>query len=219
MSESHRPFGRADSRWWLSVLLLGAALVSVLTILSPILGVIWAALLLGYGAGRAFHLSHPGPRPEGEPARIEDGRHRVLVLANQTVANSSLWTEIQGRCAGRRGEILVVAPALTDSRAALWASDLDAAVENAKQRLELSLEAAGDTSLDARGQIGDSDPNVALRDALRTFPADEIVIWTHTPDRSPWLERGVVQRARLEIGLPVTHVVVDPEGWGPAPGP
>jgi hypothetical protein len=41
------------------------------------------------------------------------------------------------------------------------------------------------------------------------FQADEIVISTHPPERSHWLERGVVERARDEIDLPVTHVVVD----------
>ncbi len=63
--------------------------------------------------------------------------------------------------------------------------------------------------LRAKGEIGDSDPNTAIEDALRAFPADEIVISTHPPERSHWLERGVVERAREEIDLPVTHVVVD----------
>jgi hypothetical protein len=46
---------------------------------------------------------------------------------------------------------------------------------------------------------------------LRAFPADELIISTHPPDRSKWLERGVVERARREVPLPVTHVVVDLE--------
>ena len=52
---------------------------------------------------------------------------------------------------------------------------------------------------------------MAIEDALRTFPADEVIISTHPPDRSRWLERGVVQRARDDVELPVTHVVVDLE--------
>ena len=44
---------------------------------------------------------------------------------------------------------------------------------------------------------------------LRVFPADEIVISTHPPERSRWLEHGVVDRAREQIDLPITHVVVD----------
>jgi hypothetical protein len=75
--------------------------------------------------------------------------------------------------------------------------------------MELSLLAIQETGLRARGQVGESDPNVAIEDALREFPADEIIISTHPPDRSRWLEHGVVERARSEIELPVTHVVVD----------
>ena len=63
--------------------------------------------------------------------------------------------------------------------------------------------------LKARGEIGESDPILAIEDALRVFPADEIVLSTHPPERSHWLERDVVKRAREEIGLPITHVVVD----------
>ena len=41
------------------------------------------------------------------------------------------------------------------------------------------------------------------------FSADEIVISTHPPQRSRWLEHGVVDRAREQIDLPISHVVVD----------
>ena len=61
----------------------------------------------------------------------------------------------------------------------------------------------------ARGAIGDGDPLQALEDALREFPADEIVVSTHPPGRSHWLEQGVVEQARLRYDVPVTHVVVD----------
>ncbi len=75
--------------------------------------------------------------------------------------------------------------------------------------MELSLIAIGELGLKAKGEIGDADPNVAIEDALRVFPADEIVISTHPPQRSRWLEHGVVDRAREQIDLPISHVVVD----------
>jgi GABA permease len=46
---------------------------------------------------------------------------------------------------------------------------------------------------------------------LRTFGADEIVISTHPPGRSHWLEQGVVEGARERFDVPVYHVVVDLE--------
>ena len=50
-----------------------------------------------------------------------------------------------------------------------------------------------------------------MEDALRLFPADEVIISTHPPGRSNWLEHDVVNRAQERFDLPVTHVVVDLE--------
>jgi GABA permease len=50
---------------------------------------------------------------------------------------------------------------------------------------------------------------VAVDDAVRTFSPNEIVISTHPPGRSNWLERGVVDSVRARYDVPVTHVVVD----------
>ena len=75
--------------------------------------------------------------------------------------------------------------------------------------MELSVIEIEQLGLKAKGEIGEAEPNVAIEDALRTFPADEIIISTHPEDRSAWLEKGVVERARDEIDLPITHVVVD----------
>ena len=63
----------------------------------------------------------------------------------------------------------------------------------------------------ARGAVGDSNPVQAIEDALAEFPADEIVISTHPPERSNWLEKKTVERARERFDLPITHVVVDLE--------
>jgi len=63
----------------------------------------------------------------------------------------------------------------------------------------------------ARGEVGDADPIQAMEEALRTFGADEIILSTHPPGRSNWLEKGVVGRARESFDVPLTHVVVDLE--------
>ena len=57
---------------------------------------------------------------------------------------------------------------------------------------------------------------VAIEDALRTFGADEIIISTHPEGRSPWFERGVVDKARERFAVPITHVVVDLTRESPA---
>jgi hypothetical protein len=207
----HNPLrSEADAFRW--VVVIGVAAVSVigLTLLTrPAVGVVWAALLLGFGTGVAYRNSRGSLSRSVEVTRDGDGKHRMLVVANETIGGEALLTEIRERCRGRDCEIFVITPALAVSRAEHWASDVDEAMELARQRMELSLIEIDRLGLRARGEIGDSDPNVAIEDALRVFPADEIVISTHPPERSRWLEHGVVDKARERIDLPITHVVVD----------
>ena len=55
------------------------------------------------------------------------------------VGGRALLDEIINRCAGSDTEILVVTPALASSRAAHWTSQIDEAIELARQRMELSV--------------------------------------------------------------------------------
>jgi GABA permease len=192
---------------------LGTAVVIVVGLLFGVTaGIVCAAALIGFGAGMAWRVSRGSlPRRVSVP-RVPDARHRMLVVANETVGGQRLLEEIRTRADGHECEIFLITPALVGSRAAHWASDVDDAIELARKRMEASLTAIRGLGLQASAQIGDSDPNVAIEDALRLFPADEIVISTHPPHRSRWLERDVVRRAREEIDLPVTHVVVDLAG-------
>jgi GABA permease len=207
----HNPLrSEADAFRWIVVIGIACAAVIALTLLTrPAIGVALATALIGFGVGIAWRNSRGSLRGNVRLSRGGDGKRRLLVIANQTVGGRALLREIENRSRGADTEILVITPALAASRAAHWSSDVDEATELARQRMELSLQAIQDAGLRARGQVGDSEPNVAIEDALVEFPADEIIISTHPPDRSRWLERGVVERAREEIELPVTHVVVD----------
>ncbi len=191
-----------------AVLCLAVALAAVLGGAEVALAV-FCALALGVAAG-IYLRSEPKTR---EPAiwerRKPDQRKRILVIANETVAGTELRYEVVRRAAGD-AEVLVVTPAL-NSRLRHWTSDEDRAREEAQARLDASLEALRDAGVDARGQVGDDDPLQAIEDALRGFPADEIVLSTHPPGRSNWLERGLVENARDRFPCPIAHVVVDLE--------
>ena len=143
------------------------------------------------------------------PRSAEDEK-RILVIANETVGGETLRSCIRERSEGYREEVLVVTPAL-NSPLKHWVSDEDGARSAAQERLRRSLERLHDAGVEARGEIGDSEPLQAIEDALRTFGADEIIISTHPEGRSNWLERGVVERARERFPVPITHVVVDLE--------
>jgi hypothetical protein len=145
------------------------------------------------------------------PARPGAGVHSILVVANETVGGRALLREIERRTRGKRGAVHVVAPALVESRVKFALADVDEARELARARLEKSLAALAQLDVDATGDVGDADPNLAIEDALRLFPADEVIISTHPSERSTWLENSVVEQAQRDLNLPVTHVVVDLE--------
>jgi hypothetical protein len=146
--------------------------------------------------------TRPLPHPEGE--------RRILVIANETVGGRALTELIHERSEGVREEVLVVTPAL-NSPLRHWTSDEDNARAAAQERLGASLGRLHSLGVQARGEVGDSDPLQAIEDALRTFGPDEIILSTHPEGRSHWLERGVVDKARERFAVPITHVVVDLE--------
>jgi hypothetical protein len=165
------------------------------------LGVIWWWL-------RARRLE---TQPRTVPAhRGGPNERRILVVANETVGGGALRALVKDRSEGYDTEVLVVTPALT-SRLHTVTSDVDQAREEAQRRLDASLARLREAGIDARGEVGDGDPLVAIEDALRTFGADEIIISTHPEGRSNWLERGVVGGAKERFAVPIHHVVVDLE--------
>ncbi len=133
--------------------------------------------------------------------------HRILVVANESLGGPELRRELMERLE-LWPELYVVAPALC-SRSHRWTSDCDEELDAARRRLAATLAWAAEQGFAARGEVGDADPLLALEDALRQFAPDEIVIATHPPELANWLESGLVERARAELDVPVTHVAVD----------
>jgi hypothetical protein len=191
--------------------LCAAVVIAVALIIDPLAGAIVLAFELGAGLGLALRGSRGTLPRTAEVARTDDDVHRILVVANETVGGKALLEEIQRRSDGM-AEVMVVVPALTASALEHWSSDVDRALADARERLDASLIAMRDAGISARGQVGDHhEPSAAIEDALGEFAADELIISTHPPSRSRWLESGVVDRARREVPLPVTHVIVDLE--------
>ena len=185
-------FGLIALASWISTW-LGIAVVVILSI----------AALVALRGGRQRRGSLRVDRSD-----VDDTR-RLLVVANETVVGRELL-DLVCRRATPGTSVLVLSPAL-NTRVRTWTSDEDGAREAAQQRLDASIDQLAAVGVQARGEIGDGDPVQAVEDALRAFPADEIVLSTHPPGRSHWLERGVVVAVRERFEVPVTHVVVDLE--------
>ena len=185
-------FGLIAFASWISTW-LGVAVFVMLTVIALL------ALRGGVQRRTALHVERSGV----------DDTHRLLVVANETVGGDELLALVRDH-ATPGTQVLVVSPAL-NTRVRTWTSDEDGARDAAQQRLDASIERLAAVGIRARGEIGDGDPVQAVEDALRGFPADEIVLSTHPPGRSNWLERGVVRHVRERFDVPVTHVVVDLE--------
>ena len=66
----------------------------------------------------------------------------------------------------------------------------------------------------AVGEVGDPDPYAATMDAVREYNPDAIIISTYPETRSGWLRRDLIDRVRDATGLPVEHVIADPDTEG-----
>ena len=204
------PLRDEASAFHVVLLVLGGAVLVVLAAwLNTWLGV--AVFLVLVGA--ALWAVRGGLRQRPRPAHVvHDERvpRRILVVANETVGGEELISLLRGKAIDADADVLLVCPAL-NTKVRTWTSDVDPARAEAQARLNASLARLERAGIRARGEIGDGDPLQALEDALREFPADEIVVSTHPEGRSYWLEQGVVGDARQRFDVPLTHVVVDLE--------
>lgn len=150
----------------------------------------------------AAHGEHPHGAAPGE-------RH-VLVVANEALSGRELRERILGE-AGGRVALDVLAPVLA-SRVHQGVSDIDRELQDARVRLERSLQWAREQGIAARGEVGDPSATIAIEDELRDFGADEVIVVTHPPEHLTWQERRELERLRSELDVPVVHIAGDAAG-------
>ena len=135
---------------------------------------------------------------------------QVLVLANETVAGRSLLDAVRSRAAQEPIRVTVLAPQNAPRGGLVVYQDERRSV--AERRLHKTLDLLHEAGIAARGAVVDPDPLQALRDGIREFEPDEIIVSTHPEQRSGWLRGNLIDRARKAAGdLPLEHVVVDLE--------
>lgn len=203
------PFRSEAAAFRFLLITIGAfALIVVASVISTALGFLTFIALSA--AAVAVYMRQRGPAPEAEHVTQlgSPGERRVLVVANETVGGEELLSAISTLALSQRTRFHVTCPAL-NSRLKTYTSDEDPAREAAQQRLDTTLERLATVGIAATGEVGDGDPLVAVDDAVRTFGPNEIVVSTHPPGMSNWLEKGVVDSVRARFDVPVTHVVVD----------
>jgi hypothetical protein len=133
---------------------------------------------------------------------------KVLVLTSESVSAQQLHDALPATVDADDCEVMVVAPALHESPLKFWFSDADEAIAKAEEVRRTTVQRLGESGVAASGDTGEADPLQAINDALSTFPADRIVLFTH-PDSGQRYREDVDQRdVRERFGLPVDHVTV-----------
>jgi hypothetical protein len=130
---------------------------------------------------------------------------RLLVLATEPVDADRVRGALPDDDLDR-AEVLVVSPAVNESAVAFWVSDSDEAIEDAESNAERTAAALRERGARVRAATGESEPLLALQDALATFPADRVLVFVRDDDAARYREEDVIGEAQRRFGVPVTEV-------------
>ncbi len=131
---------------------------------------------------------------------------KLLVLTPEPIDANALRTALGDDVEG--AEVLVVSPAGNRSKVAFWVSDSDEAIAGADAAQEETVERLEEEGIDAAGDTGESEPAVAIQDALATFKADRIVVFSHPEGDRDYREDDGLAGAQERFGVPVEHAII-----------
>jgi len=132
---------------------------------------------------------------------------RILVVAHRTAATPKLLEEIRRRSQQRSCAFVLLVPR------PYWDPETEEAATTIELALPVLEEAAGGT---VEAIVGDTDPFVAVRDAIECSRFDEVIISTLPHRVSHWLRIDLPARVE-RLGLPVTVVTAEQseQAWQP----
>jgi hypothetical protein len=131
---------------------------------------------------------------------------KLLVVTPEPVDADALRTALGDEVEG--AEVLVVSPAGHRSKVAFWVSDSDEAIEHADHAQEETVERLEEQGVDAAGDTGEGEPAQAIEDALATFRADRIVVFSHPEGDRDYREDDGLAGAQERFGIPVEHAII-----------
>ena len=133
-----------------------------------------------------------------------------LIVANQTLESQSLTDAIKARLADGPVRTHVVVPLSPVGGRLTWDEVESRSV--AQTRLDEVLGRLREMGAEADGEVGDRDPVLAVRDALRSHEVDEVIVSTLPKGMSRWLGEDVPSRLRDSVQVPVTVVTQEEAG-------
>ncbi len=133
---------------------------------------------------------------------------KVLVLTSEPVSTAQLRDALPGDADPAELEVMLVAPALHESALRFWVSDADEAISRADAVRRESVEKLGEGGVAASGDTGEGNLVEAAQDALSTFAADRVVVFSHPSDDQLHGEDVATSELRERLGLPVDRAVI-----------
>lgn len=138
---------------------------------------------------------------------------RYLIVANQTLAADQLTEKVRQLLSEGECSFHIVVPATHAKDHAFHTEGGDHAL--AEKRLEAALERFRAVGAEADGEVGDTNPFLAVRDCLLADGTyDGIILSTLPPGVSRWLKQDLPHRLDRTFGLPVTQLTGQPESVG-----
>lgn len=134
---------------------------------------------------------------------------QILVLTTEPISADQLRGALRSGTDPADARVMLIAPALHENALQFWVSDADDAIARADAvRLE-TLRKLGEDGVSAAAQTGDADPERAIVDALKTFAADQIVIFRHADSGDQRYREDVdVDALSQRVGVAITEAKV-----------
>lgn len=133
---------------------------------------------------------------------------KLIVLTPEPISAQNLRDALPAGIEPQDAEVMIVAPALHENALHFWASDADEAIDRAEAVGRESLEHLDAAGIPASADTGEGDLMTAVQDALATFDADRIVIFSHAPDEQRYREEIDVDELQERFGLPVDRAQI-----------
>ena len=108
-------------------------------------------------------------------------------------------------------EVMVVTPATGSSGLRFWMNDIDGDIAHAQEAADETAERLEEAGVDVLAETGEAEPALALQDALATFPADRIIVFTHPKGDRDYREDEGLRDAEERFGIPVTFSEISKE--------
>ncbi len=137
---------------------------------------------------------------------------RLLVVTSEPITAEQLREADGTEASLDDAEVMIVAPALQQDPIRFWFSDADEAIERAKQVGRSTLHQLDEGGIAAAADTGESDPVLAIQDALTTFPAERIVLFTHADSEQGYREDVDLGELDERFGIPVDRATIAGSG-------